>query len=102
LVGVVADGHLCPDDVDWFAVHLERGAHVAIAVLFDRGPKATPPAVFAPGARRPMGTPYTSEGEVGARLTAPKSGWYRVRLDGPRTDELPYVLLVWPLAGADR
>lgn len=102
LPGVVADGQLCPGDVDWFAVHLEKGDRVAVSVLFDRGSRTPPPTVFAPGARRPTGTRFEGDGEVGTRVTAARTGWYRVRVDGPASDALPYVLLVWPVVGAER
>jgi len=102
LIGVFADGRLCPGDVDWFAIHLEKGARVAISVLYDRGPVTPPPLVYLPGARKPAGTRFDAEGETGMRLTASRTGWYRIRVEGPETESLPYVLLVWPTAGAER
>jgi hypothetical protein len=102
LSGVFADGRLCPGDVDWYAIHLEKGDRVAISVLVDRGPATPPPLVYVPGARKPVGTRFEAEGETGTRLTASRTGWYRVRVDGPASESVPYVLLVWPTAGAER
>jgi hypothetical protein len=79
---------VCAGDEDWFRFDLQAAESVDLALAHPAGASPSPPQVFRPRGRTPLGDTYTQAGAVGVRFVAPVAGTYRVRVasDGPAVE----------------
>lgn len=90
-------GRLCPSDVDWFWLDLERGAWVEVVLQHDAAVRFKRPAVFPPRARKPRGRAGRREGETFTRYRVRKGGRHRIRVEGGARFGAEYRLFVRPV-----
>lgn len=88
------NGATCADDIDWFRVHVKRGAKVTITINHHPTAKLATPRIFKPGGRKFIGKVERKRGEVRLKFRATRRGDYRLRIAGGDATRTAYSVKV--------
>lgn len=88
------NGATCADDIDWYRLHLDRGAQVTITVTHHPTAKLAAPRVYKPGGRKSLGKVERGRGEVRVKFRATRRGDHRLRITGGDATRTAYSVKV--------